>query len=105
MLFRSRQTINTKMRASLDLATDPWGIKVNRVEVKNIIPPREIQAAMEKQMKAIKNGISSSPFKKNTSIYKMVFLFLRTKKAPARKYRSLKLVKQQLINDYWRESL
>ena len=48
----SRETINTKMRASLDLATDPWGIKVNRVEVKNIIPPREIQAAMEKQMKA-----------------------------------------------------
>ena len=48
----SRETINTKMRAALDIATDPWGIKVNRVEVKNIIPPREIQEAMEKQMKA-----------------------------------------------------
>ena len=48
----SRETINTKMRASLDEATDPWGIKVNRVELKNIIPPTEIQNAMEKQMKA-----------------------------------------------------
>lgn len=48
----SRETINTKMRSSLDEATDPWGIKVNRVELKNIIPPREIQDAMEKQMKA-----------------------------------------------------
>ena len=48
----SRVTINTKMRASLDVATDPWGIKVNRVELKNIIPPTEIQDAMEKQMKA-----------------------------------------------------
>ena len=49
----SRETINTKMRASLDVATDPWGIKVNRVELKNIIPPAAIQDAMEKQMKAI----------------------------------------------------
>lgn len=48
----SRDTINTKMRAVLDVATDPWGIKVNRVELKNILPPREIQDAMEKQMKA-----------------------------------------------------
>ena len=48
----SRETINTKMRASLDVATDPWGIKVNRVELKNIIPPASIQEAMEKQMKA-----------------------------------------------------
>ena len=48
----SRETINTKMRASLDEATDPWGIKVNRVELKNIIPPADIQDAMEKQMKA-----------------------------------------------------
>lgn len=48
----SREVINTKMRASLDIATDPWGIKVNRVELKNIIPPAEIQNAMEKQMKA-----------------------------------------------------
>lgn len=48
----SRETINTKMRASLDSATDPWGIKVNRVELKNIIPPSEIQDAMERQMKA-----------------------------------------------------
>ena len=48
----SRETINTKMRASLDQATDPWGIKVNRVELKNIIPPAAIQDAMEKQMKA-----------------------------------------------------
>ena len=48
----SRETINTKMRATLDEATDPWGIKVNRVELKNIMPPPEIQAAMERQMKA-----------------------------------------------------
>ena len=48
----SRDTINAKMRAILDEATDPWGIKVNRVELKNILPPREIQNAMEKQMKA-----------------------------------------------------
>ena len=48
----SRDIINTKMRAILDEATDPWGIKINRVEVKNIIPPRDIQEAMEKQMRA-----------------------------------------------------
>ena len=48
----SRETINTQMRSQLDIATDPWGIKVNRVELKNIIPPAEIQNAMEKQMKA-----------------------------------------------------
>ncbi len=48
----SRETINAKMRSSLDIATDPWGIKVNRVELKNIIPPAAIQDAMEKQMKA-----------------------------------------------------
>lgn len=48
----SREIINTKMRVSLDVATDPWGIKVNRVELKNIIPPTAIQDAMEKQMKA-----------------------------------------------------
>ena len=51
-ILTSRETINTKMRASLDVATDPWGIKVNRVELKNIIPPQAIQDAMEKQMKA-----------------------------------------------------
>ena len=48
----SRDIINSKMRVILDEATDPWGIKVNRVELKNILPPREIQSAMEKQMKA-----------------------------------------------------
>ena len=48
----SREIINTKMRETLDIATDPWGIKVNRVELKNIIPPAEIQDSMEKQMKA-----------------------------------------------------
>lgn len=48
----SRDVINSKIRVILDEATDPWGIKVNRVELKNIIPPREIQDAMEKQMKA-----------------------------------------------------
>ena len=48
----SRDVVNTKMRAILDEATDPWGIKVNRVELKNILPPKEIQNAMEKQMKA-----------------------------------------------------
>src|SRR5690606_7655011 len=48
----SRDLINTRMRVILDEATDPWGIKVNRVELKNIIPPKEIQIAMERQMKA-----------------------------------------------------
>ena len=48
----SRETINAKMRSTLDVATDPWGIKVNRVELKNIMPPKAIQDAMEKQMKA-----------------------------------------------------
>ena len=48
----SRETINSEMRTSLDIATDPWGIKVNRVELKNIMPPTAIQDAMEKQMKA-----------------------------------------------------
>jgi regulator of protease activity HflC (stomatin/prohibitin superfamily) len=48
----SRDIINSRMRSILDEATDPWGIKVNRVEVKNIIPPRDIQEAMEKQMRA-----------------------------------------------------
>ena len=50
----SREVINTKMRAALDIATDPWGIKVNRVELKNIMPPAAIQEAMEKQMEAEK---------------------------------------------------
>ena len=50
----SRDTVNTKMRAILDEATDPWGIKINRVELKNIMPPAEIQDAMERQMKAEK---------------------------------------------------
>ena len=48
----SRDIINTRMRSVLDEATDPWGIKINRVEVKNIVPPQDIQAAMEKQMRA-----------------------------------------------------
>ena len=48
----SRDVINTKITSLLDVATDPWGIKVNRVELKNILPPREIQDAMERQMKA-----------------------------------------------------
>ena len=48
----SRDVVNTKMRAILDIATDPWGIKVNRVELKNILPPQDIQNSMEKQMKA-----------------------------------------------------
>ena len=48
----SREIINTKMRVQLDVATDPWGIKINRVELKNILPPRDIQQAMEKQMRA-----------------------------------------------------
>ena len=56
----SRETINTKMRASLDVATDPWGIKVNRVELKNIIPPAAIQDAMEKQMKQNVNAVKQS---------------------------------------------
>ena len=56
----SRETINTKMRAALDVATDPWGIKVNRVELKNIIPPAAIQDAMEKQMR--RSGSAGNPF-------------------------------------------
>ena len=56
----SRDTINAKMRSILDEATDPWGIKVNRVELKNILPPREIQNAMEKQMKAERERRESS---------------------------------------------
>ena len=67
----SRETINTKMRANLDVATDPWGIKVNRVELKNIIPPEEIQNAMEKQMKAERERretILTSEGKKKASI-------------------------------------
>ena len=57
----SRETINAKMRASLDIATDPWGIKVNRVELKNIIPPAAIQDAMEKQMKAERERREAGP--------------------------------------------
>ena len=57
----SRDVINSRMRAILDEATDPWGIKVNRVELKNIIPPREIQNAMEKQMKAERERRESIP--------------------------------------------
>ena len=56
----SRDVINAKMRSILDEATDPWGIKVNRVELKNILPPREIQNAMEKQMKAERSAASPS---------------------------------------------
>ena len=52
IVITSRETINAKMRSSLDIATDPWGIKVNRVELKNIMPPAAIRDAMEKQMKA-----------------------------------------------------
>ena len=59
----SRETINTKMRASLDVATDPWGIKVNRVELKNIIPPQAIQDAMEKQMQSV-NDVKPLPEQK-----------------------------------------
>lgn len=54
----SRETINAKMRTELDVATDPWGIKVNRVELKNIIPPRDIQEAMEKQMRAERESVN-----------------------------------------------
>ena len=57
----SRETINTKMRAELDRATDAWGIKVNRVELKNIIPPTAIRDAMEKQMKAERERRGSHP--------------------------------------------
>ena len=67
----TRQTINTKMRASLDEATDPWGIKVNRVELKNIIPPAEIQNAMERQMKAERErreAVTSAEGEKTASI-------------------------------------
>ncbi len=64
----SRETINTKMRASLDVATDPWGIKVNRVELKNIIPPAAIQDAMEKQMKAGREAILKAEGEKKSTI-------------------------------------
>ncbi len=72
----SRETINTKMRASLDVATDPWGIKVNRVELKNIIPPAAIQDAMEKQMKAERERreaiLRAEGEKKSTSLLQKV---------------------------------
>ena len=55
----SRDVVNTKMRAILDEATDPWGIKVNRVELKNILPPQDIQNSMEKQMKAERDRLSN----------------------------------------------
>ena len=64
----SRETINTKMRASLDVATDPWGIKVNRVELKNIIPPAAIQDAMEKQMKAEREAILRAEGEKKSTV-------------------------------------
>ena len=64
----SRETINTKMRAALDVATDPWGIKVNRVELKNIIPPAAIQDAMEKQMKAERERRESSAQRERKSL-------------------------------------
>ena len=67
----SRETINTKMRATLDVATDPWGIKVNRVELKNIIPPAAIQDAMEKQMKAERErreAVTRAEGEKNSTI-------------------------------------
>ena len=67
----SRDVVNTKMRSILDEATDPWGIKVNRVELKNIIPPKEIQNAMEKQMKAERDrrqAILQAEGQKNSAI-------------------------------------
>ena len=60
----SRETINTKMRSALDVATDPWGIKVNRVELKNIIPPAAIQDAMEKQMRRSVSAVRRSSVRK-----------------------------------------
>lgn len=66
----SREVINSKMRVSLDVATDPWGIKVNRVEVKNIIPPAAIQDAMEKQKRAeLENIESGNTFYKSVSLF------------------------------------
>ena len=64
----SRDIINSKMRSILDEATDPWGIKVNRVEVKNILPPRDIQEAMEKQMRAERERREKRLLKKFTKI-------------------------------------
>ena len=61
----SRETINTKMRATLDVATDPWGIKVNRVELKNIIPPKAIQDAMEKQIVSVVRRFSVQKVRRN----------------------------------------
>ena len=67
----SRETINTKMRSQLDIATDPWGIKVTRVELKNIIPPAEIQNSMERQMKAERErreAVTRAEGEKNASV-------------------------------------
>ena len=67
----SRDVVNTKMRAILDVATDPWGIKVNRVELKNILPPADIQSSMEKQMKAERDrrqAILQAEGQKNSAI-------------------------------------
>ena len=61
----SRDIINSKMRAILDEATNPWGIKINRVEVKNILPPRDIQDAMEKQMRAERERREKMKVKRN----------------------------------------
>lgn len=64
----SRETINARMRTELDVATDPWGIKVNRVELKNIIPPRDIQEAMEKQMRAEREQILRAEGEKKSAV-------------------------------------
>ena len=84
----SREVINTKMRASLDVATDPWGIKVNRVELKNIIPPAAIQEAMEKQMKAEKDVKQSSAQKVRKNLRSLLQKVKRNLQSSMRKLRN-----------------
>ena len=95
----SRDTINTKIRSILDEATDPWGIKVNRVELKNILPPKEIQDSMEKQMKALKSlkflklKLKSSP----QFLRQMLFVSRKSVKQTVKHRLFLRLSRQKLM--------
>ena len=89
----SREIINTKMRSTLDVATDPWGIKINRVELKNIIPPAAIQDAMEKQMKAERERRSQQSSEQRV---RRSLLSLLQRRRSSRLFLELKLLRKQL---------
>ena len=98
----SRELINTKMRATLDVATDPWGIKVNRVELKNIIPPAAIQDAMEKQMKAERERREAILIAEGEAEYMKILQEAYNNEAKADFYsftRSLDALKESLTGD------